>query len=140
MFLVPGFGTTSCARSTGQEERRCYRILLHTFIQSCFFFLHISPLFISPLFISPLFISPLFLYLPCFYISLVFISPLFLYLPRTLGLSLLLYSLSSTHRRPRPLASHEASANQGSRGKSPPNWIHLYPGTPAQHSRCLCLI
>ena len=63
-----------------------------------------------------------------------------LYLPRTLGLSLLLYSLSSTHRRPRPLASHEASANQGSRGKSPPNWIHLYPGTPAQHSRCLCLI
>jgi hypothetical protein len=54
-----------CARSTGQEERRCYRILLHTFIQSCFFFLHISPLFISPLFI---------------------------YLPRTLGLSLLLYS------------------------------------------------
>ena len=50
---------TSCARSTGQEERRCYRILLHTFIQSCFF------LFISPLFIS----------LPCFYISLVFISP-----------------------------------------------------------------
>jgi hypothetical protein len=63
-----------------------------------------------------------------------------LYLPQTLGLSLLLYSLSSTHRRPRPLASHEASANQGSRGKSPPNWIHLYPGTPAQHSRCLCLI
>jgi hypothetical protein len=63
-----------------------------------------------------------------------------LYLPRTLGLSLLLYSLSSTHRRPCPLASHEASANQGSRGKSPPNWIHLYPGTPAQHSRCLCLI
>ena len=112
----------------------------------------ISPLFISPLFISPLFlylscfyislvyISPSFLYLPCFYISPVFISPLFLYLPRTLGLSLLLYSLSSTHRRPRPLASHEASANQGSRGKSPPNWIHLYPGTPAQHSRCLCLI
>jgi hypothetical protein len=65
---------------------------------------------------------------------------LFLYLPRTLGLSLLLYSLSSMHRRPRPLASHEASANQGSRGKSPPNWIHLYPGTPKQHSRCLCLI
>ena len=63
-----------------------------------------------------------------------------LYLPRTLGRSLLLYSLSSTHRRPRPLASHKASANQGSRGKSPPNWIHLYPGTPAQHSRCLCLI
>ncbi|EDL00601.1 mCG1042682, isoform CRA_b, partial [Mus musculus] len=82
--------------------RRCYRILLHTFIQSCFFFLHISPLFISPLFISPLFlylpclyispscffflhisplfisplfISPLFLYLPCLYISPVFISP-----------------------------------------------------------------
>ena len=65
MFLVPGFGTTCCARSTGQEERRCNRILLHTFIQSCFFFLHISPLFISPLF----------LYLPCLYISPVYISP-----------------------------------------------------------------
>ena len=75
MFLFPGFGTTSQACSTGQEERRCNRILLHTFIQSCFF------LFISPLFISPLFISPL------------FISPLFLYLPRTLGLSLF-YTLS----------------------------------------------
>ena len=78
-----------CARSTGQEERRCYRILLHTFIQSCFF-LFISPLFISPLFIylpclyislvfiSPLFISPLFLYLPCFYISPVYISPVYI--------------------------------------------------------------
>ena len=94
----------------------------------------LSP-YISLVYISLVYISPLFLYLPCFYIS-----PLFLYLPRTLGLSLLLYSLSSTHRRPRSLASHEASANQGSRGKSPPNWIHLYPGTPAQHSRCLCLI
>ena len=94
---VPGLSTNCCARSTGQEERRCYRILLHTFIQSCFFFLYISLVYISlvyisPLFISPLFISPLFLYLPCFYISpclylpcfyisLVFISPLFIYLP-----------------------------------------------------------
>ena len=90
MFLFPGFGTTSCARSTGQEERRCYRILLHTFIQSCFFFLYISLVYISPVYISPVyislvFISPLFiylpclylpcLYLPCLYISLVFISP-----------------------------------------------------------------
>jgi hypothetical protein len=107
-----------CARPTGQEERRCYRILLHTFIQSCFFFLYISLVFISPLF----------LYLPCFYIS-----------PEPWA-SHSFYTLSSTNRRPRPLASHEASANQGSRGKSPPNWIHLYPGTPAQHSRCLCLI
>ena len=147
MFLFPGFGTTCCARSTGQEERRCYRILLHTFIQSCFFFLHISPLFISPLFlylpcfyislvfISPLFISPLFLYLPCFYISLVFISP-----PNPGPLTLLYSQFPSTHSRPRHLTRHAASANQGSRGKSPPNWIHLYPGTPAQHSRCLCLI
>jgi len=77
-----------CARSTGQEERRCYRILLHTFIQSCFFFLHISPLFlylpclyIALVYISLVFISPLFLYLPCLYLSLVFISPLFIYLP-----------------------------------------------------------
>ena len=69
MFLFPGFSTTSCTPSTGQEERRCNRILLHTFIQSCFF----------------LFISPLFIYLPC------------LYLPRTLGLSLL-YILSSHPR------------------------------------------
>jgi hypothetical protein len=48
MFLFPGFGTTSCACSTGQEERCCNRILLHTFIQSCFF------LFISPLNPGPL--------------------------------------------------------------------------------------
>jgi hypothetical protein len=47
----------SCMRPTGQEERRCNTILLHKFIQTCFF-LFISPLFISPLFISPLFISP----------------------------------------------------------------------------------
>lgn len=92
-----------------------------------------SVLFLLSPYISLVYISPV-------YISPVFISPLFIYLPRTLGLSLLLYSLSSTHCRPCPLASHEASANQGSRGKSPPNWIHLYPGTPAQHSRCLCLI
>ena len=70
MFLVPGFGTTCCARSTGQEERRCYRILLHTFIQSCFF-LFISPLFISPLFISPPNPGPL--------------SPFILSHPRTAG-------------------------------------------------------
>jgi hypothetical protein len=72
----------SWAHSTGQEERRCNRILLHMFIQSCFF------LFISPLFISPLFISCL--YLPCLYLSC-------LYLPRTLGLSLF-YTLSSHPR------------------------------------------
>ena len=93
---------------------------------------HLYSVLFLLVYISLVYISPV-------YISLVFISPLFLSLPRTLGLSLLLYSLSSTHRRPHPLASHEASANQGSRGKSPPNWIHLYPGTPAQHSRCLCL-
>jgi hypothetical protein len=92
-----------------------------------------SVLFLLSPYISLVYISPV-------YISLVFISPLFLYLPRTLGLSLLLYSLSSTHCRPCPLASHEASANQGSRGKSPPNWIHQYPGTPAQLSRCLWFI
>ena len=123
---VPSFssrvsGTNSCARSTGQEERRCYRILLHTFIQSCFFFLYISLVYISLVYISPLFISPL------------FISP-----PNPGPLTP--FILSSTHSRPRRLTRHAASANQGSRGKSPPNWIHLYPGTPAQHSRCLCLI
>ena len=114
-----------CARPTGQEERRCYRILLHTFIQSCFFFLHISPLFISPLF----------LYLPCFYISLVFISP-----PNPGPLTLLYSQFPSTHSRPRHLTRHAASANQGSRGISPSKWIHRYPGTPVQLSRCLWLI
>jgi hypothetical protein len=82
-----------------------------------------------------LFISPLFLYLPCLYISLVFISP-----PNPGPLTLLYSQFPSTHSRPRHLTRHAASANQGRRGKSPPNWIHLYPGTPAQHSRCLCLI
>jgi hypothetical protein len=80
-----------CVRSTSQEERCCNRILLHTFIQSCFF------LFISLLFISPLFLYLPCLYLPCLYISLVFISPLFIYRARTLGLSLF-YTLSSHPR------------------------------------------
>ena len=48
----------SSAPPTRQQERRCYRILLHTFIQSCFFFLYISLVYISLVFISPLFISP----------------------------------------------------------------------------------
>ena len=81
MFLVPGFGTTSCAPPTRQQERRHSRIVLHTFIQSCFFFLYISLVYISLVYISLVFISLLFLYLPCLYIALVFISPLFLYLP-----------------------------------------------------------
>ena len=101
---------------------------------------YISLVYISLVFISPLFISPLFLYLPCFYISLVFISPLFISPPNPGPLTLLYSQFPSTHSRPRHLTRHAASANQGSRGKSPPNWIHLYPGTPAQHSRCLCLI
>jgi hypothetical protein len=125
--------------------------------------------YISLVYISPLFISLLFLYLPCFYISPVYISPLFLYLPCLYlpclylpcfyisptnsnplsnnnpppnpGPLTLLYSqFPSTHSRPRHLTRHAASANQGSRGISPSNWIHLNPGTPAQHSRCLCLI
>jgi hypothetical protein len=101
-----------CPLWTGQEERRCNRILLHRFIQSCFF------LFISPLFISPLFISPS--------------NP---------GPLTLLYSqFPSTHSRPRHLTRYAASANQGSRGMSPSKWIHQYPGTPAQLSRCLWLI
>jgi hypothetical protein len=50
------------------------------------------------------------------------------------------FILSSMHSRPCRLIRHAASANQGSRGISPSNWIHLYPGTPVQHSRCLCLI
>jgi hypothetical protein len=85
------------------------------------------------------------LYLPCFYIShvyisLVFISPLFISPPNPGPLTLLYSQFPSTHSRPRHLTRHAASANQGSRGKSPSNWIHLNPGTPAQHSRCLCLI
>jgi hypothetical protein len=91
--------------------------------------------YISLVYISLVFISPLFLYLPCFYISLVFISP-----PSPGPLTLLYSQFPSMHSRPRHLTRHAASANQGSRGKSPPNWIHLYPGTPAQHSRCLWFI
>jgi hypothetical protein len=48
----------SCARPTGQEERHCNRILLHTFIQSCFFFLYISLVYISLVYISLVYISP----------------------------------------------------------------------------------
>jgi hypothetical protein len=92
----------SCARSTGQEERLCNRILLHTFIQSCFF------LFISP--------------------------------PNPGPLTLLYSRFPSTHSRPRHLTRHAASANQGSRGISLSKWIHRYPGTPAQLSRCLWFI
>ena len=79
----------SCARPTYLEERHCNRILLHTFIQSCFF------LFISPLFISPLFISLLFIYLSCLYLPCLYLPCL--YLPQTLGLSLF-YTLSSHPR------------------------------------------
>ena len=97
--------------------------------------LYLPCFYISLVFISPLFLYLPCLYLPCFYISLVFISP-----PNPGPLTLLYSQFTSTHSRPRHLTRHAASANQGSRGKSPPNWIHLYPGTPAQHSRCLCLI
>ena len=64
---------SSCASPTGQEERRCNRILLHTFIQSYFFFLYISPLFISPLF----------LYLPCLYLPIITILSRIIILPLT---------------------------------------------------------
>ncbi|EDL29151.1 mCG1035458 [Mus musculus] len=101
-------------------------------VSSC---LYLPCLYLPCLYIALVFISPLFLYLPCFYISLVFISP-----PNPGPLTLLYSQFPSTHSRPRHLTRHAASANQGSRGKSPPNWIHLNPGTPAQHSRCLCLI
>jgi hypothetical protein len=77
------------------------------------------------------------LFISLLFISLLFISPLFISPPNP-GPLILLYS--QLHSRPRHLTRHAASANQGSRGISPPNWIHLYPGTPAQHSRCLCLI
>jgi hypothetical protein len=46
----------------------------------------------------------------------------------------------STHSRPHHLTRHAASANQGSRGVSPPKWIRQYPGAPAQLSRWLWLI
>jgi hypothetical protein len=61
--------------------------------------------------------------------------------PSNPGPLTLLYSqFPSTHNRPRHLTRHSASANQGSRGISPSKWIHRYPGTPAQLSRCLWLI
>jgi hypothetical protein len=114
---------SSCVCPTGQEEWRCYRILLHTFIQSCFFFLYISLVYISLV-----------------YISLVYISPLFISPPNPGPLTLLYSQFPSTHSRPRHLTRYAASANQGSRGISPSKWIHQYPGTPAHLSRCLWLI
>jgi hypothetical protein len=70
----------------------------------------------------------------------LFISPLFIS-PSNHGPLTLLYSqFPSTHSRPRRLTRHAVSANQGSRGISPLKWIHRYPGTPAQLSRCLWLI
>jgi hypothetical protein len=57
------------------------------------------------------------------------------------GLSLYIYSqFPSTHSRPRHLTRYAASANQGSRGMSPPKWIRQYPGAPALLSRWLWLI
>jgi hypothetical protein len=80
------------------------------------------------------------LYLPCLYLPLGYISPLFIS-PMNLGPLTLIYSqLPSTHSRPRHFTRHVASANQGSRGISLSKWIHRYPGTPAQLSRCLWLI
>ena len=122
-------------RTTLQQDpsAHVYSVL---FLLSLYFpCLYLPCLYLSLVYISPVYISPLFLYLPCFYISLVFISP-----PNPGPLTLLYSQFPSMHSRPRHLTRHAASANQGSRGKSPPNWMHLYPGTPAQHSRCLCLI
>ena len=136
MFLVPGFGT-NLLRALNRPGRTTLLQDPSAHIYSVLFLLspYISLVYISLVYISLVFISPLFLYLPCFYISLVFISP-----PNPGPLTLLYSQFPSTHSRPRHLTRHAASANQGSRGKSPPNWIHLYPGTPAQHSRCLWFI
>jgi hypothetical protein len=65
----------------------------------------------------------------------LFISP-----PNPGPLTLLYSQFPSTHSRPRHLTRHAASANQGSRGISPSKWIHQYPGTPVQLSRCLWFI
>jgi hypothetical protein len=72
--------------------------------------------------------------------SCLFISPLFISPPNPGPLTLLYSQFPSMHSRPRHLTRHAASANQGSRGISPSKWIHRYPGTPAQLSRCLWLI
>jgi hypothetical protein len=110
----------SCARPTGQEERRYNRILLHTFFQSCFFFLYISLVYISLVYISLVYISLVYIslvyislvyislvyislvyislvYISLVYISLVFLSPLNNRPPSDPGLSLL-YTLSSHPR------------------------------------------
>ena len=102
--------------------------------------LYFTCFYISLVYISLVFISPLFLYLPCFYISPVYISLVFISPPNPGPLTLLYSQFPSMHSRPRPLTRHAASANQGSRGISPSNWIHRYPGAPAQLSRCLWLI
>jgi hypothetical protein len=82
----------------------------------------------------------LLVYISLVYISLVYISPVFIS-PSNPGPLTLLYSqFPSTHSRPHHLTRHAASANQGSRDISPSKWIHQYPGTPAQLSRCLWFI
>jgi hypothetical protein len=60
--------------------------------------------------------------------------------PNPVPLTLIYSQSPSTHSRPRHLTRHAASANQGSRGMSPPKWIRQYPGAPAQLSRWLWLI
>ena len=141
MFLFPGFSFWVFSSRPGFRHQLLARVQLarkNDAATGSFCTRLFSP--VSSFSISPLFISLPCLYLPCLYLSLVYISPLFIS-PLNPGPLTLLYSqFPSMHSRPRHLTRHAASANQGSRGKSPPNWIHLYPGTPAQHSRCLCLI
>ena len=118
----PGFRhQLSSAPPTRQQEPRHSRILLHTFIQSCFFFLYISPvyispLFISPLFLSPLFISPLFLYLPRLYLPIITILSRIIILPLTRAshsyiLSALIHSQQATS--PHQACSFSQSGRQG---------------------------
>ena len=123
---VPGLSTNCYPRSPNWPGRTTLLQDPSAHVYSVLFLL----VYISLVYISLVFISPLFLYLP------LFISPLFISPPNP-GPLTLLYSLSSTHRRPRPLTRHAASANQGSKGISPSNWIRWYPGAPAQLSRCL---
>ena len=130
MFLVPGFGTTSRARPqlASKKDATAGSFCTRLFSPISSFSIYLPCLYLSCLYLPCL-------YLPCFYISLLFISP------TNPGPLTLLYSqFPSTHNRPHHLTKHAASANQGSRGISPPKWIHQYPGIPAQLSRYLWLI
>jgi hypothetical protein len=83
----------------------------------------------------------LLVYISLVYISLVYISlvyvPLVYISPEPWASHSFILSVPIHAQQAMPPHQAPASANQGSRGISPSKWIHQYPGTPSQLSRCL---